>query len=571
MDEKIATSVELKDCSLQEQAMLPSAPVNDEPVVEEAMPNGIREASGCNSQSFESSDAQTGTNSAGTGEREPHKYTNDLDFIDTRAMSPFQRTQLVASKSASLNPTGLLRHKLVLCACFLFSISFLALCALDLKSAFSTPAMIDKSFHLTYPAKRPSLPSYLSYLNDLEQGQDGFYRVVESSWSKSNVGLIDKNGNVVVKPQYATIGPFRDGLAVVSRTKEASFKKLPGGNRFYSSDERFGFIDKTGKEVIEPLYNNARPFRDGVALVSTNDSNSTLIDRAGKVLFRAETEHWAADLGGIYAVTEKNGRTGLIDKNGKRILPAEYDGITSFDNRNQSYDYERAEDQEPEKFFKISRDGKCGVIDLKGNIVIPPIFHAILSYQNGHAVIGEAEKYGFADANGKVVIKPTYDFVTAYDDLIAVREGANWKLINASGNTVNGAHIDGIPGQNGEHWLADGRGAVIIGDLFGYIDKAGALVVKPTYLWANEFKNGFARVYDGKFWHYIDTLGHKPTNTEFTSISNILPVGTSSVSTAGPLYTFGMGAQTLATNESFRSNIKAMKGNTDKDAPGYTE
>jgi hypothetical protein len=571
LDERSTSSVELKDSSSPEQVMLPSAPVKDEPAVEEAKPLDVRGET----KSNEGSDVQISSTSAVAAERDSIEERDEGDFANTRTLSPFQRTQLAASKNKNLRPTGLLRHKLVQGACFLFSIGFLGLCALDLKSAFATPAMIDKSFHLTYPAKRPSLPPNLSYLNDAERGKDGFYRVVESSWNKSNVGLIDKNGNVVVKPQYTTIGDFKDGLAVVSKAKPTPtpLKKLPDTNRTYQSDDLFGFIDKTGKVVIELRYNNARAFRDGVALVSTNDSNSTLINQAGKVLFRAETQHWATDLGGIYAVTEKNGRTGLIDKNGKRLLADEYDGITSFDNRNESYNYERNDDQEAEteRFFKISRDGKCGVIDLKGNVIIPPIFHEILSYQNGHAVIGEDEKYGVADSHGKVVIKPTYDFVTAYDDLMAVREGKNWKLINGTGNTVNGAHIDGVLVQNGEHWLTDGRGAVIVGDLCGYIDKAGTMVVKPIYHWANSFKNGFACVYDGKFWHFIDVMGRVPTNLQFTQYTNILSAGTSPVSIAGPLYSFGMGSQVLATNASYDATIKSKKGNTDKDAPDYGE
>ena len=568
LDERSASSVELKDSSSPDQVMLPSAPVKDEPAVEEAQPLDAQDEP----KSNEGSDAQISSTSALAAERDPIEEGNEGDFANTRTLSPFQRTQLAASKNTNLRPTGLLRHKLVQGACFLFSISFLGLCALDLKSAFATPAMIDKSFHLTYPAKRPSLPPNLSYPNDAEQGKDGFYRVVESSWNKSNVGLIDKNGNMVVKPQYTTIGDFKDGLAVVSKAKPTPLKKLPDTNRTYQSDDLFGFIDKTGKVVIELRYNNARAFRDGVALVSTNDSNSTLIDKAGKVLFRAETQHWATDLGGIYAVTEKNGRTGLIDKNGKRLLPAEYDGITSFDNRIQVYG-ERVDDKEPEseRFFKISRDGKCGVIDLKGNIIIPPLFHEILSYQNGHAVIGEDEKYGFADSHGKVVIKPSYDFVTAYDDLIAVREGKNWKFINGAGNTVNGAHFDGVLHQNGGSWLADGRGVVIVGDLLGYVDKAGTMVVKPIYVWADDFKNAFARVYDGKFWHYIDTMGRAPTNLAFTQVADILPAGTSPVSIAGPLYTLGMGPQVFSTNEGFKNTIKQIKGNTDKDAPDYGE
>jgi hypothetical protein len=567
LEELSASSVELKDSSAPAQVMLPSAPIKEAPPAAEPTsldtkgPASVSETSSSATGSVEAS-----SNFAGNPERGQADDENGSDFASTRDLSPFQRTQLVNPNNANLRPTGLLRHKVVQAACCLFSISFLGLCALDLKSAFTTPAMLDRSFNLTYPAKRPALPPNLSYLSDQELGQDGFYRVVESSWNRSNVGLVDKNGTIVVKPQYTTIGSFKEGLAVVTKPKNVPLKRAPGHTRSYQNDELFGYIDKTGKVVIEPRFEFAKAFNGGVGLVSTNAANSTLIDRTGRVIFREETQRRATDLGGIYAVTEKNGRTGLIDKNGKRILPPEYDGITSFDNRHQVYDYEWDANEEQERYFRISRDGKCGVIDLKGNIIIPPTFREILSYKNGHAVIGQDEKYGFADSNGKVVIKPTYDFVTAYDDLIAVRDGAKWKFINGTGNTVNGANIDGVLIQNGEPWLFDGRGAVIVGDLVGYVDKVGALAIKPIYPWASAFKHGFAAVYDGRLWNYIDTLGRKMTNLKMTSIENFPPSGPVDVTLEGPMYGFGKASEIISTGENFKQQIKTMKRNSETNA-----
>jgi len=566
LDERSASSIELKDSSTSVEPMLPSAPVRDE--IEDIKPLGSPAAKSPDSVS------------EGSGSNEPTdptfgKNPNDdqadgessSEAANLRTLSPFQRTQITGTTDATLRTSGLRRHRLVMSACCLFSVGFLGLCALDLKSAFTVQANVDKSFKLSYPAKRPALPPNLTYLSDSEQGVDGLYRVVEATWTTSNVGLIDKNGVVVVKPQYATIGPFQDGLAAVSKLNTS--KPPKSDNKYKPESYLYGYIDRTGKVIIKPQYENARAFRDGVALVSSGSSHTKLIDRTGKVLFEAETQQMATDLGGIYAVTEKHGRTGLIDKTGKRLLPQEYDGINSFDNRNQSYDqsYEPDVDQAPEKFFEISRDGKCGVIDFKGNIIIPPTFHEILSYQNGHATIGVNGKYGFADSSGKIVIKPTYDFVTAYDDLIAVKEGANWKLINSSGNTVNGAHIDGVIVQNGERWLVNGRAPVIVGDSCGFVDKNGLIAIKPTFVWELPFKNGFSEVYDGKLWHFIDIFGRSPNNLKLTGIAKI-PVGAVPVpvSLEGPLFSFGMSSQVMSTNENYKSSIKYMKRNSEKNA-----
>jgi hypothetical protein len=568
LDERSASSIELKDSSTSVEPMLPSAPVRDEikdikPLGSPAAksPDSVSEASGSNEPTDPASDRNP------NDEQADGETSSEGD--DLRSLSPFQRTQITGTADATPRTSGLRRHRLVMSACCLFSVGFLGLCALDLKSAFTTQANVDKSFKLSYPAKRPALPPNLTYLSESEQGADGLYRVVEATWTSSNVGLVDKNGVVVVKPQYATIGPFQDGLAAVSQLDPYKIHK--NHNSYSPESYLYGYIDKTGKVIVKPQYENARAFRDGVALVLTDSSHTKLIDRTGKVLFDAETQHMAIDLGGIYAVTEKHGRTGLIDKNGKRLLPQEYDGITSFDSRNQNQSYNQSYDpevdQEPEKFFQISRDGKCGVIDFQGKIIIPPTFHEILSYQNGHATIGMDGKYGFADSSGKIVIKPTYDFVTAYDDLIAVKEGAKWKLINSSGNTVNGAHIDGVIVQNGERWLVNGRAPVIIGDLCGFLDKNGLVAIKPTFVWELPFKNGFSEVYDGKLWRFIDILGRSPNNLKFTGIAKI-PMGAVPVpvSLEGPLYGFGMSSQIMSTNQFYKNSIKSMKRISQTDA-----
>ncbi|HYP12494.1 MAG TPA: WG repeat-containing protein, partial [Bryobacteraceae bacterium] len=62
-------------------------------------------------------------------------------------------------------------------------------------------------------------------------------------------GFIDRNGKILVNPQFDDAGMFEDGRAPVALGKS------------------WGFIDRAGKLVIHPQYELADPFSDGLALV----------------------------------------------------------------------------------------------------------------------------------------------------------------------------------------------------------------------------------------------------------------------------------------------------------------
>ena len=63
-------------------------------------------------------------------------------------------------------------------------------------------------------------------------------------------GYIDKNGKVVIEPQFDYAYPFSEGLAHVNK------------------DAKYGFIDKSGKVVIEPQFDEAGAFSEGFARVA---------------------------------------------------------------------------------------------------------------------------------------------------------------------------------------------------------------------------------------------------------------------------------------------------------------
>lgn len=83
-------------------------------------------------------------------------------------------------------------------------------------------------------------------------------------------GLIDKTGKFVIEPKYDDITTFAEGLAIVD---------LQG---------KSGYINRQGEIVIPIVYEQASVFRDGVALVSLDGKSFYYIDNQGKKIRKCE-------------------------------------------------------------------------------------------------------------------------------------------------------------------------------------------------------------------------------------------------------------------------------------------
>lgn len=60
-------------------------------------------------------------------------------------------------------------------------------------------------------------------------------------------GLVGRDGRVVLRPKYEVVSEFKEGLAYVR------------------NEERYGFINPRGEEVIPLFFEGARQFSDGIA------------------------------------------------------------------------------------------------------------------------------------------------------------------------------------------------------------------------------------------------------------------------------------------------------------------
>ena len=162
-------------------------------------------------------------------------------------------------------------------------------------------------------------------------------------------GFIDSEGNVVIQPKYEVAEDFSEGLAHVAEygwggayefintRGEVVFQLLEGvsvlgafheGLCLVEVDGKCGYIDKTGTMAIAPQFDVAYDFKYGVALVSSDadiDEHWGFIDKTGREIVpmkyrRAEPPtFWYTD-DGLLRLLDGN-ETCYFDTTGRQIWP----------------------------------------------------------------------------------------------------------------------------------------------------------------------------------------------------------------------------------------------------------
>ena len=131
-------------------------------------------------------------------------------------------------------------------------------------------------------------------------------------------GFKDVNDKWIVEPKYTIVRNFSDGYAAVQIMNPNPYTDC----ELISESEPFGlwgYIDKTGKEIIPPKYRMARDFVNGIAsvdetfqekdMIPGNTFSRYFIDKTGKKLFDtsyAQTENFLDSGYAFVGQDEKN-------------------------------------------------------------------------------------------------------------------------------------------------------------------------------------------------------------------------------------------------------------------------
>ncbi len=325
-------------------------------------------------------------------------------------------------------------------------------------------------------------------------------------------GFIDKSGKVVIEPQFdiesewdkvyhSRSGAFSEGLALVKK------------------DGKWGFIDKNGKMVIEPQFDEAGDFFEGFACVE-KDGKWGFIDKSGKMVIEPQFDYPGYFSEGLAQVI-KDGKYGYIDKSGKVVIEPQFDRVR------QVFNFSEGLAQVEKDYYSADNlpradDYNWGYIDKNGKVVIEPQFNYVSAFSEGLALVKKDGKWGFIDKNGKMVIEPQFDNAREFSEGFAgVEKDRKWGFIDKSGKMVIEPQFDEVSdfseglaqvNKGGEFQVLS---QVIEGGKWGFIDKSGKVLIEPQFDHTRDFSEGFAQVKkDGKYG-FIDKSGKVVIEPQF--------------------------------------------------------
>lgn len=256
-------------------------------------------------------------------------------------------------------------------------------------------------------------------------------------WTSGKYGYIDRTGAVVIAPQFDGAGKFSAGLAPVTIGGKPCLvnraghvianpdpfrivQKFPEGLAAVRVGDKFGYMDETQRVVIEPQFDEADDFSEGLAHVNIGGKRFSHYDR------------------GL-----QGGEHFYIDKTGKRIIDANKCGISERINLATSFS---------EGMARI-----CLVERVGSHTWSQSFVRSLFSSSSDGVPSSSTEvkwKYGYIDKAGKLAIKPQFDDAKDFHGGLA---------------SVN---IGYLPFSYERGILSDGK--------WGYIDKSGEYVWRPT-------------------------------------------------------------------------------------------
>ena len=322
-------------------------------------------------------------------------------------------------------------------------------------------------------------------------------------------------------------------------------------------DDKYGYIDKNGKVIIDFVYDYATSFSKGMAYVEKNGVFS-YIDKNGKVLFNLEAKNYLNHLkntdadsyifgskfSGDYAViTSETSESFIIDRAGKYVPVPE--GIAVLDyNISNNIAIIQNDDSSEVGYLNIKTgktlfspydvsefengygivyygDGNIGIVNenleyVNKSINVGDVY---ASLSNGIIYIAEYDedyepiKAGYIDLNGKTLIPSKYLVLGDYEDgLIAANifENGVSKVgyLDIKGNwVIKPMECSAYSGFiNGVAAFSKTFDENTYSDNFGLIDKTGKFVIEPQFEdFAYDDNYAYAKVND--LWGVLDISG----------------------------------------------------------------
>lgn len=282
-------------------------------------------------------------------------------------------------------------------------------------------------------------------------------------------------------------------------------------------NNQYGFINRDGRMIIEPSFQSAFAFSDGLAAVRLSN-RWHYIDTEGEIRIdgKGTFQEIRPFNEGLAPIRMQN-RWGYINTRGEIVINPMFRSVTKFSEKRafvRSLNFQN--------WFYINNLGE----ELKADLSAAGMDnHDNTSFKNGRALVLDQGLFGYINDKIETVIPLNYAEAKAFtDNLAAVKISDRWGYINTEGNLqINPQFISantfsqglasvrltsnrfGYINTEGKMTISEqfdeampfkeDRAIVSQNGLYGVIDKSGNWVVEPIYEQIDDFENGLAKIY----------------------------------------------------------------------------
>lgn len=413
-------------------------------------------------------------------------------------------------------------------------------------------------------------------------------------------GVIDRNGQMIVKPEYREVVLKEDGSISVRENDEWFF--LTGDNTL---------LGRCNADDVKPL----SPARYAVVIGGKHQLTDNALEPLHEDYFSA-LGNFQNDM----ATFRKSSRTGVIASDGYEVIPASYHQVwieaerfrtcmdigykqrwVLLDNKGRRLTEKHYEYIAPfnGRYFPVKNRGYWGAIDAGGKEIITCVHDSLIQYTGEKILVKFKGAYGVMDLNENWVATPRQNrmrilnqdnylefagkttFLKSFPDRVIyfsenqlgyhegyIREvlpsGAHW-LIDMTGVIVDRSNQ---PAQS-EIVYSDTEGlrAIMKDGKFGFIDDAGRLRIANRYESVRPFSEGLAAVQIMGRWGFIDhdeRLIIQPVYEEVQDFTNGFAIvrqeGAAGVVDAGGSVILPMRYDHIMPNSNNRFVIRQGKG-----------
>ncbi len=252
-------------------------------------------------------------------------------------------------------------------------------------------------------------------------------------------GWIDFSGKTIIPIEYDFVWKFSEGLACVK------------------IGEKWGFIDRNNKLVIPPKLSSPNAFHNNKCLFRVNNTLYQM-DTKGNTQSIPRVSHYSfSDIPGINDIMTAvvNNKTGYQRKDNSWLIKPQYAFGRDFS----------------EGRATIYKNGKWSQIDTMNNVIMPWYDNELGDYADGLISIFKNGKFGYMDTLGNIKIPIVYEHAKRFNEGFAlVKKNGKWGYISTkneviidfqydSGNSFQGGFVTVI--KNGKQLILNENGKII--------------------------------------------------------------------------------------------------------------